>query len=410
VALKIRFNPSEPGFWVSGLAHAGLLAAAVFTLTAPRFPDAQEGIPVEVITDNQFSEITKGETTAKQVQTDPKPRADRVADTIQQREAGADKRDAPAPPKRPLEMKVADKDEEVPAEAPAPPPRPEPKPEPMREEAGKVAERAAAEALARQKAESAKAAAQAKEAAEAEAKAVAEAEAQAKARAEAEAQAQAEVRRAAEAKLNAEAEARRAEAEAEARRTAELKAKAAAEARKAAEAKAKADAEAKRVAEAKAAEAKARKEAEVAKKLDVGDLRQFLNSKDKHQSTGATGAEIQKTASLGTAAGTAAKLNPSMRDALGAIIKEQMERCYSAPVGASGNVTLPILDVRFNSDGSLAAEPRVIRAGSTPIDRTVAETAARAVRRCAPYNIPSKFAPFYQDWKTWHIEFDLGQT
>jgi colicin import membrane protein len=409
LALKIRFNPSEPGYWVSGLAHAALIAAGLFTLTAQRFPDAQEGIPVEVITDNQFSEITKGETTAKQVQTDPKQRADRVADTIQQRETGEDKRDAPAPPKRPVEMKVADKDEEVPAQAPAPPPRPEPKPDPMREEARKVAEKAAAEALARQKSESeANAAAQAKEAAEAEAKAVAEAEAQTRARAEADAQA--EARRAAEAKLKAEAEARRAEAEAEARRTAEVKAKAEAEARKAAEAKVKADAEAKRVAQAKAAEAKARKEAEVAKKLDVGDLRQFLNSKDRNQSTGATGAEIQKTASLGTAVGTAAKLNPSMRDALGAIIKEQMERCYSAPVGASGNVTLPILDVRFNADGSLAAEPRVIRAGSTPLDRTVAETAARAVRRCAPYNIPSKFAPFYQDWKTWHIEFDLGQT
>ena len=405
MALKIRFNPSEPGFWVSGLAHAALVAAGLYTLAAPRFPDAQEGIPVEVITDNQFSEITKGETTAKQVQTNPKPRADRVADTIQQREAGEDKRDAPAPPKRPIEMKVADKDEEVPAQAPAPPPRPEPKPDPMREEAQKIAEKAAAEALARQKAES-----EAKAAAEAEAKAVAEAEAQAKARAEADALAQATARRAAEAKAKAEAEARRAEAEAEARRTAELKAKAEAEARKAAEAKAKADAEAKRVAEAKAAEAKARREAELAKKLDVGDLRQFLNSKDRNQSTGATGAEIQKTASLGTAAGTAAKLNPSMRDALGAIIKEQMERCYSAPVGASGNVILPILDVRFNADGSLAAEPRVIRAGSTALDRTVAETAARAVRRCAPYNIPAKFAPFYQDWKTWHIEFDLGQT
>jgi colicin import membrane protein len=99
-----------------------------------------------------------------------------------------------------------------------------------------------------------------------------------------------------------------------------------------------------------------------------------------------------------------------MRDALGAIIKEQMERCYSAPVGAARNVTLPVLDVRFNPDGSLAAEPRVIRAGSTPLERSVAESAARAVRRCAPYTIPAKFAPFYQDWKSWHVEFDLGQT
>ena len=36
-----------------------------------------------------------------------------------------------------------------------------------------------------------------------------------------------------------------------------------------------------------------------------------------------------------------------------------------------------------------------------------AETALRAVRRCAPYNIPPKFAPFYADWKRWYVEFDV---
>ena len=66
--------------------------------------------------------------------------------------------------------------------------------------------------------------------------------------------------------------------------------------------------------------------------------------------------------------------------------------------------------MRFNADGSHAAEPRVVRACPTALDRTIADTAVRAVRRCAPYSIPAKFAPFYQDWKTWHIEFDLGQT
>ncbi|MBW3624579.1 MAG: cell envelope integrity protein TolA, partial [Armatimonadetes bacterium] len=254
-------------------------------------------------------------------------------------------------------------------------------------------------------------AAEAQERAEAEAKAVADAELKAKAKAEADAQA--EAKRVAAAKAAAEAQAKRAaEAEEEARRTAEARSKAEAEARKAADAKAKADAEAKRVAQAKAeAEAKARKQAEVAKKLDVGDLRQFLNTKDKNQSTGATGSELQKTASLGTAAGTAAKLNPSLRDALGALIKEQVERCYSVPIGASGgNATIPRLDIRLHADGSLAAEPRVLRAGSSALDRTIAETAARAVRRCAPYSIPARFAPYYEEWKIWHIDFDLGHT
>jgi colicin import membrane protein len=369
VALKIPFNPSEPGYWVSGVAHVALIAAGLMTLSAPRFPDVDEGIPVEIVTENQLSQITKGEMTAKQAQPTPKPRVDRVAEAVQQRDPGEDKRDAPAPPKRPADLKVADKDEDAPA--PVPPPRPEPKPDPTRDEAVK-AEKAAAEAREKAEAE-AKAAAAAKEKAEAESKAAAakeRAEAQAKAVAEAEARAKAQ-----------------------------------------AEADARAEAEAKRVAEAKAAEAKARKEAELAKKLDVGDLRQFLNSKDRDQSTGATGAEIQKTAALGTAAGTAAKLNPSMRDALGGIIREQIERCYAQPVGASGNqVTLPVLEIRFNADGTLLGEPRILRSGSSSMERAVAEAALRAVRRCAPYRIPDKFAPYYDAWKLWNVEFELGST
>ena len=80
------------------------------------------------------------------------------------------------------------------------------------------------------------------------------------------------------------------------------------------------------------AEAKARKEAEVAKKLDVGDLKQFLQNKEKNQSTGATGTEVQKTASLGTQTGTAAKLNPSSVMRSWGFCSEQIARCYTAPI------------------------------------------------------------------------------
>jgi colicin import membrane protein len=145
VALKLKFNTSEPGFWVSGISHAALLVAGLAASTAPTFPDAQEGIPVEIITDNQFSQITKGERSAKQVQPTPKPRADRVADKVEQREPGEDKQDAPAPPKRPAEMKLADKEEAVAAAPPPPPPPPpsraETKPEPTQEELAKLVEK-----------------------------------------------------------------------------------------------------------------------------------------------------------------------------------------------------------------------------------------------------------------------------
>nr|WP_027316487.1 cell envelope integrity protein TolA [Microvirga flocculans] len=373
--MKLKFNTSEPGFWVSGVAHAALLTAAMIGLSSvAEFPEAQEGIPVEIITDNQLSQITKGETTAKQVLPTPKPRADRIADKTEVKDPGEDKRDAPAPPKRPAEMKVADKEEPVAAQPPPPAP-------PTRSQEEKAAEAKAAEEKKLQE--------------KAEAEAIEKAKAAEQAKIE-------------EARAKAEAEAK-AKAEAEAKKIAEAKAKAKAEA----DAKAKAEAEAKKLAEAKAkeeAEAKARKEAQLAKKLDMGDLKQFLDNKEKSQSSGATGAEVQKTASLGTATGSAAKLSPSMEDSLRGIIDEQIKRCYSAPPGAvAGSATIPLIDVKFNLDGTLADEPRVLKAGPSAIDRAIADAAVRAIRRCAPYKIPASFSPFYNSWKHWNMYFELSQ-
>jgi colicin import membrane protein len=312
-------------------------------------------------------------------------------------------------------VKVDDKEVEVAALPPPPPPapRPDPRIEAAKREEAARAEKAAAEALAKEKAAEAKAQAEREERAKAEAEAIEQA------KAEAEAKARAETRRAAEAKAKADAEAKaaaeaKAKAEAEAKAVAEAKAKAEADAKAkaVAEAKAKAEAEAKRVAEAKAeAEAKAKKQAELADKFNPGDIRQLLQTKERSQSTGATGAEVNRTASLGTATGLSQKLAPSMRDSLGGIIKEQMERCYVVPVAAaSAKVTLPRIDVRFNPDGSLASEPKIVQVGPTDLDRVVAETALRAVRRCAPYRIPAQFAPYYEDWKYWRVEFEAGVT
>ena len=164
-----------------------------------------------------------------------------------------------------------------------------------------------------------------------------------------------------------------------------------------AEAKAKAD-----------AEAKARQQAELANKFSPGDIRQTLASKAPSQSTGATGREVQRTASLGAATGNAQKLSPSLRDALVGMLQQQIERCYSAPPGATQGVVLPMLDIRLNPDGSLTTEPRVMRSGSNSVDQSIAQAALRAVRRCAPYKIPAQYAPYYNDWKAINAEFEFS--
>ncbi|MFL5075046.1 MAG: cell envelope integrity protein TolA [Microvirga sp.] len=387
--MGLKFDRSEPGFWVSGAVHTALLAGLVFGVASQTFPEAEEGIPVEVLTDNQFSEITRGETNAKAPQPEAKPRADRVAEVREERDPGEAKRDVPTPPTRPAEIKVADEAVEVAVPPPpaVPPVRPEPsppqqaeaKPEPAppmppkREEVANLLDQQEAELRAK---------------AEAQAKSEAEAQARAEAKAKAEA---AKERAVAEAKAKAEAEA-------EQKRNAEPKAEAGHK-KKVAEAKAKAKAE---------AEAKAKRDAELAAKFDPNGIAKLLASKEPAQSPGSSGREIQKTASLGTATGAAQRLNPSQRDALMGLLRDQLHRCWQAPIGAQGAVKPPVPTVRvsLNQDGSLAREPAVTNASADPLFRAVADSATRAARRCSPLRIPAQFQPYYQDWKDLVVNFD----
>jgi colicin import membrane protein len=388
------FDRSEPGAWVSGAAHAAILAAAIVGLSWDRLPDAEEGIAVEVVTDNQFAEMTRGERQAETVQPELKPRAERVAETPEERPPGEASRDVPSPPTRPPEMTVAER--EVAAPPPPPPPpmpprrevakvepplapprreverKPEAKAEPKREELAKLVEREAEEAEAKAAAEREKAAADAKARAEAQARQKAESEARERAKAEAKALAEAKER----ARIEAEAK-----AVAEAKLQAEIKAK-------------------------QEAEARAKREAEVADRFNPGDIRKLLGLKEPAQSTGSTGREVQRTAALGTATGNAQRLNPSQLGALKALLQDQIRNNYLEVPGSKNDaVTIPVLQIRLNRDGSLAAEPRLLRVGPKPIDRAVAEAALRAVRRSAPFRIPAQYAPFYEDWKELNPEF-----
>ena len=80
----MKIDWSEPGVPVSAVAHAMLLAASLvaFSSTQP-FADAQESVPVDIISADQFNAITKGEKTAKEVQPTPKQRVDKIAEAEQ---------------------------------------------------------------------------------------------------------------------------------------------------------------------------------------------------------------------------------------------------------------------------------------------------------------------------------------
>ncbi len=74
--------PENPGFAVSGGVHIGLLALALISFSqTPQLTEAQESIPVAVVSNEQFSQIMKGEKTAAEVK--PQQRAEKIADNAE---------------------------------------------------------------------------------------------------------------------------------------------------------------------------------------------------------------------------------------------------------------------------------------------------------------------------------------
>jgi colicin import membrane protein len=407
------FSKQEPGVAVSAFGHAAVVVAGLvaFGSSPPPFKDADEAIAVEVVDPSALNEVTRGERSAQAVQDTPRPRAERQSEITEQKDPGENKRDAPTPPTRPADLKTAERDEVAPPpppSRPAPAPaqqaarpetqaqevkpdpkpreatRPEPKPEMRRDQLAALAEQAELQARREQAAEEARAAAKARAEAEARARAQAEAAAKAKAAAAAKAEADAKAEALAEAKEKTEAENK-------------AKAEALAKAKAAADAKAKA-----------AAEAKARRDAQLAAQFNPNDISKLLNSKEQAQSSGSTGREVNRVASLGTQTGTAQRMNPNMRSQLIGIIKEQLERCWVVPVALQGSQRPPVPSVRvaLKQDGTLASQPSVINTSVDPLFRVAADSALTATRRCTPLRIPAQFAPFYNDWRDVVVNFD----
>lgn len=113
----------KPGLALSSCIHLLLLAALLLSFSrATGFEDAQESIPVDMVSTQEFNQIMKGEKTAKQVK--PSPRAEKRAEIAELKPQPA-QRDAkietPAPPS-PLKREP-DPGRDEPKDAPKPPER-----------------------------------------------------------------------------------------------------------------------------------------------------------------------------------------------------------------------------------------------------------------------------------------------
>ncbi|MGI8569452.1 MAG: cell envelope biogenesis protein TolA [Methylocella sp.] len=348
--------PENPGFAVSGGVHIGLLALALFSLSqSPRFDDAQESVPVEVLSAQQFNQIMKGEKTAAQV--NPRQRAEKIAERAEpnpQPSPSDTPKDVAAPP--PPLKRQADLGQAEPQAAPKPPelgvaspPRPAretakpaPKSEPVKQSVAPPPVNEAEETATPEPVQPKPVAPPKKPAP----------------------------------KFKPDQLAKLLDQEKQ-----KEKQKPAAKPRSGEEA------------------------AEPQQKFDPGNIAKFLN-KEAPQGKQASGHDLAQMASLGSPAASAAKMSPSLWDQLDGLLQEQYKRCWNFAGLGGQQKYVPEIHVQYTLDGSLIGQPVLLNPPSDPNLRALAESAMRAVRRCDPLRIPSQYQLFYDQWKGRVVRFD----
>lgn len=394
--MRQRFNLSDwvdwrqPGGLVSAGAHVVLLIVGLGLFSGAKpLQMGEEASPVDVVSEQQFNEIMKGEQKGEK-KPEPQQRADRAAETKKENDPGQAKKDVPSEPPKAAEAAP-------PPPAPQPPPAPTPPqrvatlppppqrapelrtrpvappPEPEEEEEGEPLKKAAPKPPEPKKAEPKPP--EPKPQPDQLAKLLQEKE-----------------RQEAKARADAAAKAEAAEKAAEQKRIEEAKAKAEADAKR------KADAEKR----AKEARDKAAKEKADAERLEAAIRNRLNASREAPASSGATAPNPSQTASLGAQNASGKRLSPSDRSRLIGILTDQMNRCLSIPPGAMPKST-PIINIQLSRDGMIIGGPTLSNPLNEPGFRPFAEANMRALRNCAPYNIPTRFLDTYNDWKNLSI-------
>jgi colicin import membrane protein len=365
------------GYPVSIALHVAVLVAAVVSLpaTQPLAP-AEESLPVEILTPEEFAAITKGEKTAKPKEK-PELKVDKIAEAEVEDDNPAEtvKREAVStpPPPRPksLEPETPEPPKPVAKAEPAPePPKPEPKPpEPVKPDPPKP------EAKPEPKSEPTPIAkAESKKLDELALKALQEDEPKPEKKPE-------------PVKPEVKPEAKPAKPVA---KPAEKPVK---------------------VAESAAKKPSSQTEAaEPSRSFDPSKISALL-SKEAPARKSRSDTQASATASLGSSRGTAPKLSLSQRSAIVGAIMSHVSPCWSPPSFAQDASGLDVLiAVDLNQDGTLATDPQVIKYPANKSGSAAAGAAMRAIKRCVTAQTPLKLPPnLYASWREIEINFDPRQ-
>jgi colicin import membrane protein len=344
----------KPGYIASSAAHAALLVLALLSFSrTPKFEDAQETVPIDLVSTQDFNQIMHGDKSAKQVQ--PKQRADKIADIIEakpQPPIAEAKRDVPTPPpplKRISDPGEADKIQPpkppaLTATAPPPPKATKPAPVPPVTDKSEDAEAIKPSPKVQPKDESKKD----------ETK---------------------------EPELKFDQIAKLLEQD---KRKPELKPP-----------------------DTPASKPKSGDDSKDPPRKFSADEIERLLSKEAPQRKAATNKELQQLASLGSPTANAEKMSPSLEAEMNGWFRDRFEGCWVLPITLpQESEYMPEIRVALNIDGSLALDPTLQNPPGDPAWQPLAESAIRAVHTCDPLPVPDKFKPYFEEWRDRTVRFD----
>jgi colicin import membrane protein len=107
----------------------------------------------------------------------------------------------------------------------------------------------------------------------------------------------------------------------------------------------------------------------------------------------------------GAPTGGAQRMSPSMWGQLDGLLQERYRGCWNK-FGFDGAAYIPQIRVTYSADGALASDPVLVNPPTDPAERALADSAMRAVRKCDPLKLPPEFAQYHSQWKARTLRFD----
>jgi outer membrane biosynthesis protein TonB len=121
---------------------------------------------------------------------------------------------------------------------------------------------------------------------------------------------------------------------------------------------------------------------------------------DQEQTRRQNDSQSEQPATRGQSDGRDSNMSISEID----LLRRQISRCWNPPIGVQGAENLIVaIRISLRRDGTLSGTPEVDGAISGVTERVAAESALRAVRRCAPYQLPPEK---YDTWRDIRVTFD----